>query len=103
MTRFHQSRCVLYSHNFVCAFYYSFNFLTFPFLSFTTDYHLRSVSNFALSKLEPGTDPSLDILHNFETAESGKYAACVVSFFCSSPRYLARLRFDGTYLKLYLA
>ena len=65
----------------ICAFYHSFNFLTFPFLSFTTDYHLRSVSNFALSKLEPGTDPSLDILHNFEAADSGKYAACVVSFF----------------------
>ena len=51
-----------------------------PFLSFTTTYDLRSVSNFALSKLEPGTDPSLDILHNLEAAESGKYTACVVFF-----------------------
>ena len=47
-------------------------------------YHQRPISNFALSKLEPGTDffshPSLDILHNLEAAESGKCAACVVSF-----------------------
>ena len=100
MTRFHQSRCVLYSQNFVVCMRVLIFLQLSNFSIFIIHYHLRSVSNFALSKLEPGADffnhPSLDILHNLEAAESRKYAACVF-IFCSSPRYLARCRSDGTY------
>ena len=89
MTRFHQSRCVLYSHNFVVCMRVLLFLQLSNFSIFIIHYHLRSVFNFALSKLEPGTDffshPSLDILHNLEAAESGKYTACVVSFFLFFP------------------